>query len=115
LETARQAEDAQMRRIFNDEPLHFKREKSNPLDLLKTGDAVLFRVVHRKTLIGGGYDEIYIPFADNPNKEAKFEAWFDPKTNLPVKPAPVSDNVKAMCDAHKLSPELEKQYCTQQP
>jgi hypothetical protein len=111
LETARQAQDAAVRRMLYDEPLHFKREKSNPLDLLKNRDAVLFRVVHHKALFGGGWDEIYIPFADNPNKEARFEAWFDP-TVSPLKPQPASDNVKAMCNAHKLSPELDRQYCT---
>ena len=33
-----------------------------------------------------------------------------PKVAAPV-PAQPTDNIKALCDSHKLSPELEAQYC----
>ncbi|MGA3213943.1 MAG: hypothetical protein ABSD20_21755, partial [Terriglobales bacterium] len=52
LETWRQAKDSTTRRVFNSEPLHFKAEKANPLDLLKGGDRVLFRIEKHKK-IGG--------------------------------------------------------------
>jgi hypothetical protein len=64
LETGRQSHDAEVRTVLHREPLHFKPEKSNPLDLLVDGNVVLFRVVQHRTLIGGGYDDIFIPFAD---------------------------------------------------
>lgn len=110
LETMRQAEDSAQRRILGDEPLHFKSEKENPLDLLKNGDKVLFRVEEPRKLLGVEVD-VFVPFADNPNKEAKFVGSFISDV-LPVRPKSPSDNVRAMCDAHKLSPELEKQLCT---
>ncbi len=109
LETDRQVKDSMDRRLFNDEPLHFKKEKENPLDLLKNGDKVLFRVERHKK-IGGTDINIFIPFADKPDKEAKFFGTFVPSLT-PTQPARPSDNVRAMCDAHKLSPELEKQFC----
>jgi hypothetical protein len=86
-------------------------EKENPLDFLKNGERVVFRVETHKKLLGVETD-IFVPFADNPNKETKFVGTFFPHI-LPEKPSPPSDNVRAMCDAHKLSPELERQFCTQ--
>jgi hypothetical protein len=107
--TYRQASDASQRRIFHSEPLHFKAEQPNPLDLLKSGDKVLFRIEsHRK--IGGTETDIYIPFADNPAKEAKFVATFY-SADVPAAPNRPSDNVRAMCEAHKLTPEQEKRLC----
>jgi allophanate hydrolase subunit 1 len=44
-------------------PTHFKSEKTNPLDLLKPGDRVLFRVERHKKLLGVEAD-MYVPFAD---------------------------------------------------
>jgi hypothetical protein len=111
LVTFQQASDSAARKIFNITPTHFKAEKPNPLDFLKAGDRVLFRVEKHKKLLGSETD-VLIPFADNPNKEAKFIGSFHP-TALPESPKRPSDNVKAMCDAHKLSPELEKQLCSQ--
>jgi hypothetical protein len=111
LETEREANDSSARNVLGDQPFHFKGEKQNPLDLLKNGDRVIFRVETHKKLFGVDTD-IFIPFADNPTKEAKFVGTFAPAT-VPVKPSPQSDNVRAMCDSHKLSPELEKQFCTQ--
>jgi hypothetical protein len=109
VETDRQVADSMARRVFNSEPVHFKGEGLNPLDLLKAGDKVLFRIeTHKK--IGGTETDIYIPFASNPDKEAKFVGAFHPAV-VPAAPARPSDNVRAMCDAHKLSPELEKQLC----
>lgn len=113
LETNQQATDATMRRLLNEEPLHFKKEKENPLDFLKNGDKVLFRVERHKK-IGGTEIDIFIPFADKPDKEAKFIASFVPfiPSTAPARPARPTDNVQAMCNAHKLSPELEKKFCS---
>jgi len=113
LETDRQATDAMMRRMINDQPLHFKREKENPLDFLRNGDKVLFRVERHKK-IGGTEIDIFIPFADKPDKEAKFIASFIPfvPRSAPARPTRPTDNVQAMCNAHKLSPELEKKFCS---
>jgi hypothetical protein len=94
-------------------PMHFKSEKNNPLDALKSGERVLFRV-EKHHLLNGVEISIYIPYADNPDKEFHFIGYFYPDAVL-SKPQKASDNVKAMCDAHKLSPELEKQYCVEQP
>jgi hypothetical protein len=111
LETYRQATDSMSRRVLHQEAIHFKAEQKNPLDFLKGGDRVLFRVEdHRK--IGGVDHEIYIPFATDPNKEAKFIGEFQPDHVTPSSPF-ASDNVRAMCEAHKLSAELEKQFCTE--
>jgi hypothetical protein len=110
LETMTQANDAMLRRMGMT-PAHFKSEKSNPLDALKNGDKVLFRVERHKKLNGTETDA-YIPYADNPNKEVTFVAIFVPDV-VPQQAHKPSDNVKAMCDAHKLSPELQKQFCSQ--
>ena len=110
LETDRQAGDAMTRRVLGEEPLHLKAEKQNLLDLLKNGDKVLFRIEKHKKLLGTEID-IFVPFADRPNKEAKFVATFVPYVKS-AQPTIPTDNVRAMCDAHKLSPELEKKFCT---
>jgi hypothetical protein len=91
------------------EPFHFKPEKYNPLDLLNNGAKVLFRVKTHKGLLGTLY-YVFIPYADNPNKEVEFSAHFKPNV-APALPYLPSDNVKAMCDSHKLSPELETKFC----
>jgi hypothetical protein len=111
LETSRQVGDSMSRRVLGFENTHFRKEKANPLDSLKDGDRVLFRVEAHKKLIGGTDHEIYIPYADKPGKEAKFYGWFMPFSPAPGPPPKPTDNVRAMCDAHKLSPELEKQLC----
>jgi hypothetical protein len=46
-------------------PVHFKSEKDNPLDVLKGGERVLFRVEKHQKL-NGVEISIYIPYADNP-------------------------------------------------
>jgi hypothetical protein len=94
-------------------PMHFKSEKNNPLDVLKGGERVLFRV-EKHRLLNGVEISVYIPYADNPDKEFHFIGYFYPDAT-PSQPQKATDNVKAMCDAHKLSPELEKQYCVEQP
>ena len=48
-----------------------------------------------------------------PKKEDKFEGWFTPK-NPPVGPPKPTDNIKAMCDAHRFSPDDEKKYCSEE-
>jgi hypothetical protein len=109
IETRQQALDSAMRRLIDEEPTHFKAEKKNPLDFMKYGDRVLFRVETHRKLVRTETD-IYIPYADKPDKEASFVGHLesDAPTSAPV---PKSDNVKAMCDAHKLSPQLEAQLC----
>ena len=58
------------------------------------------------------YSIIHIPYADNPKKEVGFYAVnFIPNNPPPPPPAPKTDNIKAMCDAHRLSPDQEKQFC----
>ena len=112
LETYTQNKDSMLRGMGMT-PIHFKSEKDNPLDALKGGERVLFRVEkHRK--LNGIETSVYIPYADNPDKEFHFIGYFYPDT-LSSEPQKASDNVKAMCEAHKLSPELEKQYCVPQP
>lgn len=109
LETDRQAGDAMIRGMGMT-PRHFKSEKPNPLDFLKDGERVLFRVEQHKK-IGGTETDVFIPYADKPDKESKFIGTFisnTPPVSTAQKP---TDNVKAMCDAHKLSPEQEKQFC----
>jgi len=111
LETCTQAADSMLRN-WGITPAHWKSEKANPLDSLKNGDRVLFRVEQHKK-IGGTETDIYIPYADKPNKEFLFIGTFHPNV-VPQQAQKPSDNVKAMCNAHKLSPELEKQYCQRQ-
>lgn len=112
LETYTQNKDSMIRQMGMT-PLHFKAEKNNPLDVLKGGERVLFRVENHR-MLNGVETSVYIPFADNPNKEFHFIGYFYPDT-IPAQPQKATDNVKAMCDARKLSPELEKQYCAEQP
>ncbi|HEY3824756.1 MAG TPA: PEGA domain-containing protein [Bryobacteraceae bacterium] len=110
VETMRQALDSSMRNLGTT-PAHFKSEKPNPLDGLKSGDKVIFRLEKHKKLVGGVETDMYIPFADKPDKEVEFVTTFEPDvapTQLPTKP---SDNVKAMCDSGRLSPELHKRFC----
>ena len=62
VETQRQAVDSKLRRMGMT-PTHFKTEKDNPLDLLRIGDKVIFRVeTHKK--IGGTETDVLIPFAE---------------------------------------------------
>lgn len=94
-------------------PMHFKSEKANPLDGLKDGDRVLFRL-HERHYLNGKFTLMAIPYADKPNKEVEFSTRFVPDVtpDVPLKP---TDNVKAMCDSGRLSPELKAQYCTVPP
>lgn len=108
LETDRQATDAAMRRVLNSEPVHFKKEKPNPLDFLKNGDRVLFRMERHKKIAGTEID-IFIPFADKPDKEAKFIASLASSTT-PTQPIRPSDNVEAMCNAHRLSLNWKRSF-----
>src|SRR5260370_6907098 len=106
--TLSQAQDSMLRGMGMT-PEHFKSEKANPLDGLKNGDKVLFRL-HERRYLNGKFTLMAIPYADNPKKEVEFSTRFEPDV-APSKPERPTDNVKAMCDAHKLSPELEKQLC----
>lgn len=108
VETMRQSRDSQLRGLGMT-PTHLTSEKANPLDSLKNGDKVMFRLEkHRK--LNGTFTSMYIPFADNPNKEVEFATRFGPDV-APKQPTKPTDNVKAMCDSGRLSPELQKKYC----
>jgi hypothetical protein len=109
LVTDRQAGDVTVR-SFGMTPTHIKSEKPNLLDSLKPGDKVAFHAEKDHRLGAKGQFHVYIPRADNPAKEEKFEGWFTPK-NPPVEPPMPTDNVKAMCDSHRFSREEEKKYC----
>lgn len=93
-------------------PTHFKKEKDNPLDVLKSGDKVMFRL-YEHHYVNGKRTEMAIPYADNPNKEFKFVTSFVPKVPVPAPDKP-TDNVKAMCNSGKLTADQQKQFCTQQ-
>jgi hypothetical protein len=91
--------------------VHFRSEKPNLLDSLKHGDKFAFRAEPDRR-IGATKTSfhVYVPRADDPKKEDKFDADFTPIPAPVAAPAP-TDNVKAMCEAHRFSPEQEKQYC----
>jgi hypothetical protein len=95
--------------------MHLHKEKPNLLDDMKPGGGLLFRIEYHKKLIRTETD-VYIPRADNPSKEDRFIGSFVPKVSPPVAVKP-TDNIKALCDSHKLSPELEAKFCRsdQQP
>ena len=59
----------------------FKSEKANPLDGLKIGDKVLFRL-HERHYLNGRLTLMAIPYADNPNKEVEFSTQFVPDVAL---------------------------------
>jgi hypothetical protein len=105
--TLRQNQDSMIRGMGMT-PQHLKSEKANPLDGLKNGDKVLFRI-HERRYLNGKFTQMAIPYADNPNKEVEFSARFVPDIAAPQPTTP--SNVKGMCDSGKLSPELKAQYC----
>jgi hypothetical protein len=108
VETTRQALDSKMRG-WGMTPSHLTSEKPNPLDFLKNGDKVMFRLEKHKK-IGGTETDMYIPFADNPKKEVAFVTRFEPNAP-PQQPTKPTDNVKAMCESGRLSAALQKKYC----
>lgn len=104
LVTEYQAESQSARSLGMSGPIHLRSEKPNLLDRLKPGDKFAFRAAkdHR---IGAkkNYYHVYIPRADNPSKEDKF---FGLRPNaLPPEPVKPTNNIKALCDAGKLSGE----------
>jgi hypothetical protein len=110
LVTKRQADDVTVRK-FGQTPMHLKSEKPNLLESLKPGDKVAFRTEKDHRIGAKGKFYVFIPQADDPKKEEKFVGWFTPK-NPPVEPPKPTDNVKAMCESHRFSPEDEKKYCS---
>jgi imidazolonepropionase-like amidohydrolase len=92
--------------------IHFRQERPNLLDNLKRGDRFAFRIEadHRIGATKTSF-HAYVPRADDPRKEDKFDAEFTPIPAPDTTAAAPVDNVKAMCDAHRFSPEQEKQYC----
>ena len=110
--TDRQNNDISLRQMGMT-PAHVKAEKPNLLDSLKPGDKVAFRLEKDRRLGAKGSFHVFIPRADDPKKEEKFEGLLTPKT-VPAAEAPKpTDNIKAMCDAHRFSPDDEKKYCTE--
>jgi hypothetical protein len=106
--TLRQNQDSMLRGM-GQTPMHLKSEKANPLDGLKTGDQVLFRI-HERRYLNGKFTQMAITYANNPDKEVEFSARFVPDI---AQPQPTTQsNVKAMCEAGKLSPELRAKFCT---
>jgi hypothetical protein len=103
-----EAQDS-MLRSMGMTPLHFKKEKDNPLDVLKSGDKVMFRL-YEHHYVNGKRTEMAIPYADNPNKEFKFVATFVPNV-APIAPEKPTDNVRAMCASGKLTADQQKQFC----
>lgn len=92
--------------------IHFKQERSNLLDNLKHGDRFAFRFeADRRIGATSTSFHVYIPRADDPKKEDKFDAEFTPIPAPATAAQSATDNVKAMCDAHRFTPEQEKQYC----
>jgi hypothetical protein len=93
--------------------IHFKQERPNLLDSLKHGDRFAFRAEpDRRAGATRNSFHVYIPRADDPKKEDKFDAELTPIPTPDATAASMqTDNVKAMCDAHRFTPEQEKQYC----
>jgi len=94
-------------------PIHMKNDRANLLDNMKHGDKFAFRVEadHRIGATKTSF-HVYIPRVDDPKKEDKFDAEFTPIPTPASAQAPApTDNVKAMCEAHRFSPEQEQQYC----
>ena len=104
-----EAQDSMLRN-WGMTPTHFKKEKQNPLDLLKIGDKVMFRLTTHHAL-NGKFTHMEIPYADNPKKEFTFATRFEPDTP-PVETQKPTDNVAAMCASGKLSPEQQQQFCS---
>ena len=93
-------------------------DKPNPLDDLRDGDKVMFRM-HEGRDPDGKYVHMYVPYAENPKKDAEFVAhWLPspPPPTLESEPKPESkkptDNVAAMCASGRLSPEQQKKFYT---
>lgn len=94
--------------------MHFRSDRPNLLDSLKHGEKFAFRVEpdHRIGATKNSF-HVYIPRADDPKREDKFDADFTPIPVPNAAPSP-TDNVKAMCQAHRFTPDQEKQYCGNQ-
>jgi deoxyribose-phosphate aldolase len=73
----------------------------------------MFRVERHKK-IGGTEIDIFIPRSDNPDKEEKFISRFIPALAPAVAVKP-TDNIKAMCESGKLTPEQKTQLCQPAP
>jgi hypothetical protein len=110
--TDRQSNDITVRQMGMT-PMHGKAEKPNLLDSLKAGDKVAFRIEKDHRLGAKGSFHVFIPRADDPKKEEKFEGTLTHKTAPAAEAPKPTDNIKAMCDAHRFSPDDEKKYCTE--
>src|SRR5260370_33143631 len=101
--TLSQAQDSMLRGMGMT-PEHFKSEKANPLDGLKNGDKVLFRL-HERRYLNGKVTLMAVPYADKPNKEVEFSTRFVPNV-VPPRPAKPTNNLHAICSDGTLSAEL---------
>jgi hypothetical protein len=88
---------------------HTRGVRPNLLDSLKRWDKLTFRVEPDRR-VGDVKNAflVYVPRANDPTKEDRFDADFTPRADVAGESA---DNVKAMCDAHRFAPEQQKQYC----
>jgi len=93
-------------------PSHAKNGRPTTLDALKRFEEFAFRAEPdtRNGSLRNAF-VVYVPRADDPKKEDRFDADFTPRDNPAHESA---NNVKAMCDARRFSPEQEKQYCANQ-
>jgi hypothetical protein len=110
--TDRQSNDITARQMGMT-PMHVKAEKPNLFDSLKPGDKVAFRIEKDHRLGAKGSFHVFVPRADDPKKEEKFEGVLTPKSAPAAEARKPTDNIKAMCDAHRFSPDDEKKYCTE--
>ena len=91
-------------------PSTFTQPKPTPLDTLKSGDCVTF-CLEEKQKLNCKFMFMYIPYADNPEKEAEFDRKWVPGKSLRGAKKP-TDNELAMCASDQLTPEQQKQCCT---
>ena len=92
----------------------FKKEHAILFDNLKHGERFAFRAEPDRRIGASSTSyHVFIPRADDPKKEDKFDAEFAPIAP-PLPQAAANDNIRAMCDNHRFSPDQEKQYCENQ-
>ncbi|MFZ0732202.1 MAG: hypothetical protein WAM79_07755 [Candidatus Sulfotelmatobacter sp.] len=87
-----------------------QNSKHNPLNTAKEGDKILFRM-GKKHYLNGTMDAAFLPRTDDPNKEIFLLAKWVPDN--PVVPPVVQpkSQMEVACEAGKLTPDQQKQYC----
>ena len=92
----------------------FRKDHALLFDNLKHGDKFAFRSEPDRRIGASSTSyHVYIPRADEPKKEDKFDAEFTPVAP-PLPEAAANDNIRAMCEEHRFSPDQERQYCGNQ-